>query len=223
VEQGILQDQSESVSNFFIWQNSKTESFLDINKKSNIKDEWLVYSRIKDSSFKDSILKPINLYVKMLYPAPILISDLGSSIILQQRTHAEIFLLQKPDEFYNVDRPHMRQYYLSDQKLLNNKECFPETFRFYLPWVIDADIDVSILQPENSPFLIQEGSLSFRGIDQTTEYIDPPMIYFNFKSIGDHMVEKDFAKIKRLSPICNIEISGDGIIIERLRKFYANN
>ena len=219
-------DKQELLSDdFYIWQNSPDKSFMYINQRSRINDRWLRYLTVlEDGKYTESILKPINFYVQNLYPAPILLDITGNTVTLQQQNHAEIFLLQKVDEFYNIDRPHMRQYYLSDTKLEVPEDCFPGVFRFYVPWIIDENVSVNILRPsEESPFLIQEKTIQFMKQSDSTQYIDPFMIDFQFKKIGSHMVDKDFAKIKRKVPMFNLQFTVSDIIVERVRNFYANN
>lgn len=221
----FLDRQEMMADDFYIWQNSPDKSFLYINQRSRIRDRWLRYSTVlEDGKYTESIIKPINFYVQNLYPAPILLDITGNTITLQQQNHAEIFLLQKVDEFYNIDRPHMRQYYLSDTKLEVPEDCFPGVFRFYVPWIIDEDVSVNIVRPEEeSPFLIQEKSIQFTSKDSETLYIDPFMVDFQFKKIGSHMVDPDFAKIKRKMPMFNLQFTVNDIIVERVRNFYANN
>ena len=168
----MKQNNNESISelreDFFIWHKSKSESFLWINKRSRVPSRWLSYAEgIKGKD--GDIVKPINLYVDRLYPKPKLISIDNNIVTLQQTNHAEIFLVSSPeiintmerDEPYkerimwNLDRPWIRQYYLSDREDFSDSTiCFDQTFRFYVPWIIDEDISVKIKQPEDSPFLI---------------------------------------------------------------------
>lgn len=224
-KENFLDKQEMMADDFYIWQNSPDKSFLYINQRSRIKDRWLRFSTVlTDGNYANSIIKPINFYVENLYPAPVLLDITGNTITLQQRNHAEIFLLNKIDEFYNIDRPHMRQYYLSDTKLDKPEDCFPGVFRFYVPWIIDSYVSVNIKRPqEESPFLIQEKSIQFNEINKDTPYIDPFMVDFQFRNAGTHMVDPDFAKIKRNQPMFNLEFTVSDIIVERVRNFYANN
>lgn len=209
-------------ADFEIWYKSKSESFLYINERSRVPSKWLSYSHgIKE--YSDSIIKPINMYASRLSVKPKLL-DINNNIVkLQQTNHAEIFLLNKEDGLYNIDRPWIRQYYLSNKEPIKSDECFDGVFRFYMPWVIDEDVVVSIEQSENSPFLIHEQSINFKNIPHSTLKIEPPFIHFQFKKKGDHMIDDVFAKISRLSPMYNIVFKANDIIIERVRKFYDNN
>lgn len=204
---------------FEIWYKSKKESFLYINERSRVSPRWLSYQEgVKN--YRDSIIKPINMYVSRLYPNPILIDISNNTIKLQQQSHAEIFLLNENNNLYNIDRPWIRQYYLSDKDPINNEECFLDTFRFYVPWIIDENVLVNIQQSKNSPFLIYEDTISFKSVAKSTLKIQPPFVHFQFKKYGSHMVENDFAKIPRLSPMYDMVFEADDIIINKVRNFY---
>jgi hypothetical protein len=204
---------------FDIWYKSKKESFLYINERSRVFPRWLTTEGILDNN---NVLKPINLYAKNLYPAPTILS-LKNPTVLQQKTHAEIFLLNDSREFYNIDRPWIRQYYLSDQDHTLPENCFPGIFRFYIPWVIDDDLVVKIKQSDNSPFFVYEKEITFNKIDSNTKKIDPQFVHFHFKKEGNHMIDESFSKIPRQSPMYNIEFLGNDIIGERVREYYEQH
>ena len=210
---------------FNVWYKSFTESFLDINKNSNIKPSWLEYSHVLDGEYKNSIIKPINHYVEKLYVKPNLLSIVGNIVTLQQTNHAEIFLLQMnfEDKLKALDRPHMRQFYMSD-KTNSIGTRFDQVYRFYIPWFLDIDgAKIKVLQPENSPFIIEEKEFISKKYEKDYAYVEPEMIFFNFKSDGPHMIDEEFGRIKRLSPMFNLEFEADDIMIERIREFYVNN
>jgi hypothetical protein len=207
---------------FDIWNKSNKESFLYINQRSRVAQEWLSYKLgLKYDNLYNSIIKPINLYAQKLYPSPQLILINDNEVILQQSTHAEIFLLQEENELYHKDRPWIRQYYLSDQEPPElPKDCFSGVFRFYMPWLIDEEVEAFIEQPEDSPFVIYPKIMNFKKIPEGTTMIEPEFIHFHFKNIGKHMIDHEFGKIPRLSPMYNIRFQASDIIIERLRNFY---
>lgn len=209
----------------FIWDKSDVKSFLEVNSKSRVFEKWLRHDLIfRNEKYRGSILKPLNTYVQNLYPAPILKSINNNIITLQQRNHAEIFLLMEEDGLYHTDRPWIRQYYKSSREAVAPDKCFDGTYRFYMPWFIDENIIAKIKQPEEeSPFFIYETKIKFSKHKEFESFIDPPMIDFHFKSAGSHMIDRDFGKIPRLSPMFNIEFEADDIIIERVRKFYETN
>jgi len=203
---------------FDIWYKSNNESFLYINERSRVFPRWLDLQEIS----KQNILIAINMYASNLYPGPVAIS-LDEPIVLQQRTHAEMFLLNDLVGFYNLDRPWIRQYYLSDKEHSLPNNCFPGIFRFYVPWIINEDVTVKITQPENSPFFIYETEIKFNKIDSNLKRFDPPFIHFHFKKEGAHMIDENFAKIPRQSPMYNMQILGNDIIDKRVREYYEQH
>ena len=80
---------------FNIWQETWDPVFSEISEKSRININWLTYSKILDSEYKDCVIKPVNNYVRNLYPAPQLISIENNTVRLRQGNHAEFFLLKK--------------------------------------------------------------------------------------------------------------------------------
>lgn len=209
------------VSNFDIWYETKDPNFTDISLKSNIPETWLLYRTIMLGPNRDSIIKPINRYVERLVPPPKLISIENNIVRLRQGNHAELFLLEKEDgSFYNVDRPWQRQYYNTELDL-EAKDCFPGTFKFYVPWFIDEDVVATIEpSPVESPFHTYFTIANFRKVPPITEFVEPEFIPFRFKRVGSHMVNDKFAKVPRQSPMYDIVFHANDIIVERVRKFY---
>ena len=209
---------------FNIWFNSPSESFLYINQRSRIPNKWLSYDRVLSGKYSNSVIKPSNLYVENLYIKPELISIDGNTVRLRQGNHAEFFLLENENEFYNKDRPWMRQYYMSDMDVDLPDGCFPGNFRFYVPWFIDEDLVVRIEKPDKeSPFYIYERDIDFKKVDASTKYIDPPFVNFHFKRVGSHMIDEKFSKVRKNSPMFDMVFDASDIIVERVREFYNGN
>lgn len=205
-----------------IWYNTYDPNFIDISQKSFVPYKWLRYL----PSRPDSILKPVNTYVENLYPAPKLISIKDNNVRLRQYSHADIYLLiEKRGNFYNVDRPWMRQYYQSKDLEVVPENCFEGVYKFYAPWVIDADVKVSFEQPpESGPFHIYSRSGNFYEIQENTEFLEPLFVPFSFKSSGDHMkIDKKFGRAKRRSPMYDIVLETTDIIVEKIRNFYEHS
>ncbi len=209
-----------------LWDNAKTESFLYINKIAVPYRKWLSYIPVKENDiFKNSVLKPINHYVANLYPPPQLLSISESGFTLRQGNHAEMFLLidhyRRDSKFYNIDRPWIRQYYSSAKEHSLPDNCFDGVYRFYVPWILDYNISVTFKQPENSPFFIYEDSVNFTKIPENTSEIEPPFVHFHFKNSGTHMIDSEFGKIRKQSPMFDIEVqTTDIMLIEKIKEFY---
>lgn len=211
-------------SDFNIWYKSNKESFLYINERSNIKDDWLDYDEVLKTEYKDLVIKPINKYMYKLSIPPRLISIEKNIITLCQDNFAEIFLLQKLDSISlrAMEKIHMRQFYLSGIKNKDIPDCFDPVFRWAMPWFIDYDgIKIKIKEAENSPFYFY--NKEYISEKNKNKRIDPEMLFFKFKSVGHHMFDNEYGRIKRNQPAYNIVIDADDILIERIKEFYASN
>lgn len=215
----------EDKHDFNVWYNTYDPVFSEISKKSRLPEKWIRYEYVLKGKYSDSLIKPINKYVEALYPAPKLVSIVGNTVTLRQENHAEFFLLQKKSgEFFNLDRPWMRQYYKTKNLYERSPECFLGFFKFYVPWFIDEDISVKYVTPSaNSPFLIQESSESYKKTSGSEVYVEPHFVDFSFKKEGSHMVSTIFGKIKRGQPMFDMVFEADDIIIQRVRKFYEQD
>ena len=237
MKQEINESISELREDFFIWHKSKSESFLWINNRSRVPASWLSYKK-GIRNYQDSILKPINLYASRLYSKPKLIDISNNIVTLQQVNHAQIFIVTSPKILatmqgsngnddrlvWNLDRPWIRQYYRSNKEVFADSNiCFNEVFRFYVPWVVDKNIDIQIKQAEDSPFIILENKIKFEKISDAAQQLDPPFVYFQFKKIGRHMIDEDYGKIDRLSPMYNMVFEADDIMIKEIRRFYEHS
>lgn len=209
---------------FNIWYKSFNESFLYINERSNIKDDWLDYKEILNTEYANSIIKPINKYFYKMCPPPELISIIGNTVTLCQKNFAEIFLLKSKDStsLRAMEKIHMRQFYLSKESRAITNGCFNPIFRWSMPWLLDYDdILIKISEADSSPFYFYEFSYTSKKLNE--DRIDPPMLFFKFKNSGNHMVDEEYGRIKRKNPAYIIEFSGDDIMIERIKEFYGKN
>jgi hypothetical protein len=218
-------ENANSEYDYNVWYTTKDPNFVEISKKSRVPEKWLAYESIKTGQYKNSFIKPINPYVQALVPAPKLVSINNNTVRLRQGNHAEFFLLlETSGNLRHIDRPWMRQYYNTEIKTDSPVDCFPNTFKFYAPWYIDADIEIKYEVPlTDSPFCIVPTQSLHSTIKEDAKYIEPDFIVFNFKSVGSHMEDKTFAKIKRQSAMFDIVFEADDIILERVRNFYEKD
>lgn len=223
-----MKDIQTSVSNDYdynVWYKTNDPNFVNISRASRIPDKWMNYNIIRNGKYADSFIKPINPYVEELVPPPTLVSIDQNIVRLRQGNHAEFFLLREPSgDLRHIDRPWMRQYYNTIFRPNVPSDCFKETFKFYMPWYVDANLKIEYVQPDSeTPFFVYPVSVEHKEIDKDSNYIEPDFIAFNFKSVGPHMEDKDFGKIKRQSPMFDIVFEADGIMLERVRKFYEKD
>lgn len=210
--------------NFNVWQETLDPVFSKICKDSRLPDKWISYDRVANGKYKDSVIKPVNRYVESLYQPPVLISIDGNIVRLRQQNHADYFLLEKENgTFFNLDRPWLRQYYKTKEEFDIPDTCFKATYKMYVPWFIDANVDISYEQVEGSPFHIYPQTFAYEEVDPESKYVEPNFITFNFMRVGSHMVDDKFGKIKRLSPVFDMVFQADDIIVQRVRKFYEQD
>lgn len=212
-----------ALADFNIWYKSFSESFLYINERSNLKDDLLDYSCVLKGQYKDSIIKPINKYVEHLYPKPKLVSCENNKIILEYLSFAEIMLLKRSGDkvLSAMEKVHMRQFYLSDQRNDADLGCFPEVYRVFIPWFVDIpDTLITVTTIEDSAFKVFPKWLKLQNYS-SSDRIDPEMLYFQFRNTGAHMIDEEYGKIKRSMPMFRIEFNASDTIVEKVREFYA--
>lgn len=208
-------------TDFNIWYKSRNESFLYINERSNIKNDWLDYEEILKTEYKDKVIKPINKYMYKLCPPPKLIDIKDNTVILCQENFAEIFLLKLKDSKHlrAMEKIHMRQFYLSNKNIQKDK-CFSEVYRWAMPWFIDYDMtNINIKNADNSPFYFYD--FSYISEKNKKNRVDPQMLLFHFKNVGSHMIDDEYGRIKRNCPTYYIQFDADDILIDRIKEFYG--
>lgn len=208
---------------FDIWYKTPDPIFTDITARSRVPDKWANYQRVLSGKYRDSIIKPINKYVEALYPAPRLISIDDNVVTLRQHNHAEIFLLKTDNDLKALDRPWIRQFYKSELPQTDSMDCFPNKFVAYVPWFIDEDTLFAIKGISDSPFSVDGKTDLYRKIPASTRYVEPLMVPFKFRKVGNHMVREGFGKIKVGTPMFDIVFPTNDTIIEKIRNFYEQN
>jgi hypothetical protein len=208
--------------NMEIWYETNDPNFIQLNLDSFVPEHWLNYSQVPNGKYKNSIIKPINKYVENLYDAPDLVSISNNLVRLRQKTHAEIMLVQKTKKLVTIDRPHIRQYYNTAVPYPVPENCFDKVFKFYVPWVIDADVSVKFENVlDESPFFIYDQLWNFNSIPEKTKYIQPFLVPFSFKKEGPDMREPGkFGLFPVGSPMFDMVFEADDIIIEKIKEFY---
>lgn len=224
-KQEILHDSDGHLNHREIWYNTPDPDFLDICRKSMVQPSWISYQKVLQGKYATAPIKPISNYVANIGHEPELVSIIGNTVRIRVHLYADMFLLKKPNEdLYHVDRTWVRQYYLTNYKMDNRGDCFDGTFKFYVPWVFDANTEVSYVSPDvESPFIIEEMRDYWHGIPKYVDTVNPHFVYFKFKKSGSHMVDQELGIPRRGDPIFDIEAELDDIMVERIRKYYAKD
>jgi hypothetical protein len=211
-------------TDFNIWQKSFDKSFLFINEQSNVRPDWLTYSEVLKTEYKDSVIKPINKYIYKLCPPPKLVSIEDSVITLCQENFAEIFLLKRKNSLSlaATEKVHVRQFYLSKEKKEKTAECFDQVFNWAMPWFIDEEnIDIEISPAPDSPFYFY--NFAYKSKKTLQEKIDPLMLFFKFKNAGNHMLDEECGRIKRQQSAYLIKFACSDILVNKIKEFYGKN
>lgn len=203
------------------WVNSEHDSFSDITKANfQLPTHWANSSFIRSTEFSKNILKPVNGYSMIFWPKPEL-SLLDGKAVLRYKTHAEIWLEKMDKGLYALDKTWQRQFYPSNLTVTTPSDCFDALYKFYIPWLIDKEIECDVLEIEESPFRIVKDKANFSELDDSLIW-NVDWIHFAIKNNGDHIEEyhgDTYGIIERGSPICDIVIN-DKQTIEELIKEY---
>jgi hypothetical protein len=186
------------------WVNSEELSLLEILDGSAMPENWKRFNLIS-SAYDRFLIKPVNPYVDNLYPKPEIVSfdKENLSIILRQRTHAEIWVEKRKESLYALDKCWQRQFYPSKNKY-EDLNCFSPTFRFYMPWIFDRERDAIVCGVDDSPFSVKKQIVKFK---QAREEAPNNFVDFKIKSSGKHMVNDKYGIIDIGSTMYDIHIS----------------
>lgn len=190
------------------WLNCDNLSFNQIQQQSFVNPKWLN----EDKSFDNKIIKPVNRYVSLFGNYPELIKQ-DDFLILRQKTHAEIWIEKMNDVLYAVDKVQQRQFYPSSN-IMFDKNCFKPTFKFYIPWIINKNIDCKIKPIENSIFLVEEKNISFK----ENNILDTEWVNFLFK-INDFFIKNEYFIIPIGEPMFDIIVTDKELIKEIINEY----
>jgi hypothetical protein len=199
------------------WLSSSELSFSQILIDSMVPYKWSRYSLIEET-YRDKIVKPVNRYVSNLYPKPELISIKDNTVILRQRTHAEIWVDIKNEDLYALDKCWQRQFYPS-QNRFSDLDSFEPTYKFYMPWVIDRDLAVDI-GPAGDCFFIEKQTINTKKNSLDMEFIDVPFIDFKIKRNGAHMKNSSYGIIEIGTPMYDITLKLNDQDLEKINEQY---
>lgn len=204
------------------WINSEALSFSSIVRQSKMPDHW---ARNDSGHMKDirSVLSPVNKYVFSLYPKPEILKIEKNLIIFRQRTHAEIWVEEKDKNIlYALDKCHQRQFYPSENNL-DVEECFRPTYKFYVPWLINKNTQVSIsnIQNEDTPFYVNNKIFTSRFIDPSTPYVDTEFVDFKIKNTGNYYLKEGYGIISKGTGMYDMSVVLTNEEIGRLEEEYG--
>lgn len=203
------------------WINSENLSFSSIVRQSKIPEHWARY----DSEYVkniNSVLKPVNKYALSLYPRPEILNISDNLVTFRQRTHAEIWVENKEDDvLYALDKCYQRQFYPSKNNIESN-ECFRPTYKFYIPWFINKDVNITIdpVLDEDTPFSIVRKNFTANAIQANAPYADTEFVDFKIKNTGKYYLKEKYAIIGKNTSMYDMSVILSNEEIERLKDDY---
>jgi hypothetical protein len=204
------------------WLNSDNLSLPDILIQSRIPQQWSKHNS-KDILDITSVLKPVNNYVLNLYPRPQIMSISNNLVTFRQRTHAEIWVEEREDgTLYALDKCHQRQFYPSPN-IIENKDCFDPTYRFYIPWFINKSINIHVSQVDNeiTPFFIGQQNIVGKVIPRYSEYAYPGFVDFKIKNSGQYHLKEKYAIIGKNTAMYDMSVLLTEEELAQLKDYYG--
>jgi hypothetical protein len=204
------------------WINSANLSFEEIVTQSRIPDKWSRYNS-KDILNIRSVLKPVNNYVLNLYPKPKILSIHENLVTFRQRTHAEIWVEEKSNQvLYALDKCHQRQFYPS-LNYIESDECFKPTYRFYIPWFINKNIEINIypVEDEETPFYVNKKNIIGTPIEDHKEYANTDFVDFKIKNTGPYYLKEKYAIISKDTAMYDMSAVLSDEEISQIKDYYG--
>jgi hypothetical protein len=221
----LINDANGDIQQKRIWYNTPDPNFIELCKKSRVAGSWMSYQKVLSGTYGNAPIKPISNYVAKIGHEPSLVSINGNTVRLRFHLYADMFLLKEEGkDLYHIDRTWVRQYYLTNHKMPPRDDCFEETFKFYVPWAIDDNVEVSYLSPDTeTPFVIEETKDFWYKVPNNIEEVSPHFVSFMFKKVGKHMEDDELGIPRRGDAMFDMEARVSDIMVERIKEYYGND
>jgi hypothetical protein len=221
------------------WYEMSHMNFSEILQYIGMYNSWKNWDEVlKNKKYKKSILKPINMYVGNFSSKPELIKKSKNEITLKYYTHADIlFLIPDPSLgylgifkskpiyaiFYATDKLWLRQFYPSNNtyKIQDDFKISDRVFKFYIPWILDIDIEYTIKNIEENPsFGILEKNGVFTKTDKDVIIKEANFVDFYFTKSKNHMVDDLVGIVKKGTYMFELDIKADKSTIKKIINHY---
>lgn len=191
------------------WLKMKDMNFNSICQNSNLPKVW------QENNYTSNSLMPVNNYVK-IFGNPPKVKDIQSDkITIVQKTYSDIYVEKNKTQVYAIERSWQRQFYPSKNTYsLDNINFFTDKcYRFYMPWVINRNVNYKVHSNEIKDFFyVPEQAGLF---NHTNKNIDVPFIDFYFIS-KDFIKEDSYMLIPAGSDMYELDIYIDPNLIKDL-------
>jgi len=212
----------DNISGSEWWLNSANLSLPEISMHSRLPNKWSRYDSKENLKIK-SILKPVNNYVINFYPKPKITNITNNIVTFRQKTHAEIWVEEFNDgTLYALDKCHQRQFYPSLNNL-ENKECFDPTYKFYIPWFINKNVNFKIngVEDEYAPFYIKEQTFTANYLEDSAYYAFSDFVDFKIKNTGAYYLKEKYGIISKNTAMYDMSVILDDKEISQLKDYYG--
>jgi hypothetical protein len=221
------------------WSLMSKMTFEQICNTSNLFPKWKEWEYVKsDPAYKQSILKPVNMYAHHFSNPPEIIKNSKNSLTIRYYSYGDI-LIQIADPllghrgvfksnpinsfFYATDKCWLRQFYPSENQynIIDENAISKRIFKIYIPWFLDMDIQYLIkCNIENPSLKIIEKKDSFTKTDENVIIKEANFVDFYFTNSKNHMEDNICGLIKRGSYLFDIEIYADKKTIKKIIREY---
>jgi hypothetical protein len=200
------------------WLQMKNRLFSEIISLSSLPGEWVKWKDV-DNMYARSLLKPINMYVHHFGVKPEIISLTKKEIVIRQYSYSDIYIVNYKNKVYCVDKPWLRQFYPSEYEE-QNKDMFlvKDSFRAFMPWIIDEDMDYFIKSDSNSFYFKYFSGKFTKGTTQEIKNSD--LLDFYFLKNEEHLVENGCTIIPRGTYMYDIYIYPNKKVYKNLKREY---
>lgn len=130
------------------WLGMSNKSFDEICRISNVKPEWKDWEFvINQNEYKNTILRPLNMYCHHFGVLPEIKKNNDSSIIIKYFNYSDIYIYHKKYIYYATEKSWMRQFYpLSEiDKNIPDDLIQSRPFKFFIPWVLDDNFNYDVI------------------------------------------------------------------------------
>jgi hypothetical protein len=212
---------SESVH----WLGMSDKSFDEICRISNIKPEWKNWEFvIEQNIYKNTILKPLNMYCHHFGLLPEIKKNDENSIIIKYFNYSDIYIYHKKYIYYATEKSWMRQFYpisKIDNSVPDNL-IKSRPFKFFIPWILDGNFDYNVIDGyyEDKIFIPKQSGSFEKNNNQMVK--EANFINFYFK---DFLKNNGYCIIERGTNIFSIIVYTKDLtdrIVDEYNKIYSN-
>jgi len=221
------------------WSQMSLMNFEQICNFSNLFPKWKEWKYVENhNEYKNSILKPVNMYAHHFSNPPKIIKNSKTSLTIIYYTYADILIQIADPElghrgifkskpinnlFYATDKCWLRQFYPSQNEynIIDENAISDRIFKAYIPWFLDMDIEYYVKSNINNPSIkIIEKKDFFTKTNKDVIIKEANFVDFYFTNSANHMESSICGLIKKGTYLFEIQINSDKKNIKKIIKEY---